>query len=85
VRYTKDGVACEVKARTAVLATPAPISRRIGVNLPADLREALSKIVGLQLQGVPVGRPREPMLALPPDGLARLEQALKTMNNTIGT
>ncbi|MBC3193395.1 FAD-dependent oxidoreductase [Pseudonocardia sp. C8] len=45
VRYSKDGVSHEVKARTAVLATPAPISHRLGVNLPDDLREALSKIV----------------------------------------
>jgi protoporphyrinogen/coproporphyrinogen III oxidase len=45
VRYTKDGVAQEVKARTAVLATPAPITRTVGVNLPTDLRDALSNIV----------------------------------------
>ncbi|MFC9553536.1 protoporphyrinogen/coproporphyrinogen oxidase [Rhodococcus sp. NPDC056960] len=45
VRYTKDGVDHEVKARTAVLATPASISHRLGVNLPDDLREALSKIL----------------------------------------
>lgn len=45
VRYTKGGVAQEIKARTAVLATPAPITHRLGVNLPADLREALSRIV----------------------------------------
>ncbi|MGK5115187.1 MULTISPECIES: protoporphyrinogen/coproporphyrinogen oxidase [unclassified Geodermatophilus] len=45
VRFTKDGAAQEIKARTAVLATPAPITHRMAVNLPADLREALSKIV----------------------------------------
>jgi protoporphyrinogen/coproporphyrinogen III oxidase len=45
VRYTKDGVDQEIKARTAILATPAPISHRVGVNLPADLREALSKML----------------------------------------
>lgn len=44
VRYTQDGVAHEVKARTAVLATPAPISHQVGVNLPADLRDALAKV-----------------------------------------
>jgi protoporphyrinogen/coproporphyrinogen III oxidase len=45
VRFTKDGAAQEIKARTAVLATPAPITHRMAVNLPADLREALSKIL----------------------------------------
>lgn len=44
VRYTKDGVAHEAKARTAVLATPAPITHRVAVNLRDDLREALSQI-----------------------------------------
>ncbi|MDN5915376.1 MAG: FAD-dependent oxidoreductase [Pseudonocardia sp.] len=45
VRYTQDGADHEVEARTVVLATPAPVSHRVGVDLPADVREALSKIV----------------------------------------
>ena len=45
VRYTKGVVAHEVKARTAILATPAPITHTVGVNLPTDRREALSKVV----------------------------------------
>lgn len=45
VRYREDGQDHEVTARTAVLATPAPITRRLGVDLPADLREALGRIV----------------------------------------
>jgi oxygen-dependent protoporphyrinogen oxidase len=44
VRYTQNGVAHEVKARTAVMATPAPITHRVAVNLRDDLRDALSKI-----------------------------------------
>lgn len=44
VRYRKDGVDHEVKARTAVMATPAPISHRIGVDLRPSLRDALSKV-----------------------------------------
>ena len=45
VSYTKDGVDHEIKARTAVMATPAPITHRLAVNLPAELRDALSKIL----------------------------------------
>ena len=37
---------------------------------------------GLQLQGLPVGSPREPMLETSPDGIATLEQALKRLNTT---
>lgn len=44
VRYTKDGAAYEVKARTAIMATPASISHRIGVNLSEELRGALAQI-----------------------------------------
>src|SRR5699024_6995752 len=44
VRYRHDGTDHEVAARTAVLATPAPVTRRIGVDLPTDLREALARI-----------------------------------------
>jgi protoporphyrinogen/coproporphyrinogen III oxidase len=45
VRFTKDGADQEIKARTAVLATPASITHRMAVNLPTDLRDALSKIL----------------------------------------
>lgn len=44
VRYRQAGVDQEVQGRTAVLATTADVSHRIGVNLPEDLREALSRI-----------------------------------------
>ncbi|WP_217874451.1 NAD(P)/FAD-dependent oxidoreductase [Gulosibacter sp. 10] len=44
VRYTKGGTAHELKARTVVMATPAPITHRVAVDLPEDLRDALSKI-----------------------------------------
>jgi oxygen-dependent protoporphyrinogen oxidase len=44
VRYRQDGVDKEVEARTVVLATTANVSHRIGVNLPGDLRDALSKV-----------------------------------------
>lgn len=44
IRYTREGTAHEVKARTAVLATPATVSRRIAVNLPAQTQEALSQV-----------------------------------------
>jgi len=45
VRYRQDGVENEVEARCAVLATPATVSHRIAVDLEADVREALSRIV----------------------------------------
>jgi protoporphyrinogen/coproporphyrinogen III oxidase len=45
VRYTQDGVDKEVEARYVVLATPATVSHKVAVDLPADLREALSAIV----------------------------------------
>ncbi|MFV0434919.1 MAG: protoporphyrinogen/coproporphyrinogen oxidase [Leucobacter sp.] len=44
VRYTQNGTSHEVSARTAVLATPAPITHRIAVDLPDELREALAQI-----------------------------------------
>lgn len=44
VRYEKDGVTHEETARTAVLATPAPITRKIGVDLRPELRDALSQV-----------------------------------------
>ncbi|MET7844764.1 NAD(P)/FAD-dependent oxidoreductase [Streptomyces sp. NPDC005356] len=44
VRYQQDGLDFEVEARTAVLATPAPVTHRIAPDLDTDLRDALSKI-----------------------------------------
>lgn len=44
VRYTQNGIDHEVEARTAVLATTADVSHRIGVNLPEELRDALGRI-----------------------------------------
>ncbi len=44
VRYTQGGVDHEVEARSVVLATTADVSHRIGVDLPADLRDALGQI-----------------------------------------
>lgn len=44
VRYTQDGVSHEVKARTAVMATPAPITNKVAVNIPSELSDALSQI-----------------------------------------
>ena len=45
VSYTQDGVSHQVQARTAIMATPADIAHRLGVNLPTELRDALSKIL----------------------------------------
>lgn len=44
VRYRQDGVDREVEARTVVLATTADVSNKIGVDLPEELRGALSQI-----------------------------------------
>ncbi len=44
VRYTRGGQDHEVTARTAVLATPAPITRKVAVNLRPELRDALGRI-----------------------------------------
>ncbi|MEA5455667.1 FAD-dependent oxidoreductase [Sinomonas sp. JGH33] len=44
VRYSQGGVDREVEARAVVLATTADVSHRIGVDLPEDLRGALSQI-----------------------------------------
>lgn len=44
VRYSQGGVDHEVEARTVVLATTADVSHRIGVDLPEELRGALSQI-----------------------------------------
>lgn len=45
VRYTQNGVAREEEARYAILATPAPITRKIAVDIDPKMREALEKIV----------------------------------------
>ncbi|UQN29589.1 flavin monoamine oxidase family protein [Brachybacterium kimchii] len=44
VRYSQDGVEREEEARTVVVATTADVTHRIGVDLPEDLRDALSRI-----------------------------------------
>lgn len=44
VRYRQAGIDHEIQARTVILATTADVSRRVGVNLPSDLRAALEKI-----------------------------------------
>lgn len=44
VRYRQNGADHEVEARAVVLATTANVSNRVGVDLPADLRDALSKV-----------------------------------------
>lgn len=44
VRYRRDGQEHEVRARTAVLATPATVTHKLAVNLPADTREALGQV-----------------------------------------
>ncbi|MDN6437956.1 MAG: FAD-dependent oxidoreductase [Corynebacterium nuruki] len=44
VRYLRDGAEHTVNARTAVMATPAPVTHRIGVDLRPSLRDALSKV-----------------------------------------
>lgn len=44
VRYKQNGAEKEATARYAILATTADVSRQIGVDLPADLREALGLI-----------------------------------------
>jgi oxygen-dependent protoporphyrinogen oxidase len=44
VTYRQGGVEREVMARTAVLATTADVSHRIGANLPDELRDALGRI-----------------------------------------
>lgn len=36
---------------------------------------------GMELRGVPVGPPREPLLGLPPEGLARLESAITRLSD----
>lgn len=45
VRYRRGDQDDEVEARTVVLATQAHVTRRIGVDLDRDLRDALARIV----------------------------------------
>lgn len=52
VRYRQDDTDHEVEARCVVLATPATVSHKIAVDLPPDVRDALSKIVyGVHVSG----------------------------------
>lgn len=44
VRYHQNGVDREIEARSVVLATTASVSRRVGVDLDQEVREALSQI-----------------------------------------
>ncbi|MFJ2619989.1 flavin monoamine oxidase family protein [Glutamicibacter sp. NPDC087344] len=44
VRYQQNGQTHEVEARTVILATTADVSHRVGVDLPENLRDALSQI-----------------------------------------
>lgn len=45
VRYSEEGADREVEGRYAVLATPATVTHRVAVDLDADVRDALGKIV----------------------------------------
>ena len=45
VRYREDGVEREIEAGYAILATPATVTQRIAINLDADVKAALSKVV----------------------------------------
>jgi oxygen-dependent protoporphyrinogen oxidase len=44
VRYTQNGVSHTVEARYAVLATPAPITKKIAVNIDPEISEALGQV-----------------------------------------
>jgi oxygen-dependent protoporphyrinogen oxidase len=44
VRYRHHGADHEVEARAVVLATPATVSHRVAVDLPADVRDALGAV-----------------------------------------
>ena len=62
VRYTQNGADHEVKARTAVIATPAPITHKMVVNLRPELRDALSQIVyGPHVAGAFLTNEQHPM------------------------
>jgi oxygen-dependent protoporphyrinogen oxidase len=45
IRYEQDGRAETLRARHCVLATPASVSLRLGVELPDDTRAALERVV----------------------------------------
>lgn len=45
VRYERGGDTHELRARHCVLATPAPVSLRLGVDLPSETRAALGQVV----------------------------------------
>lgn len=76
VRYTRGGVAHEVQARTAVMATPAPITHRAAVNLPEDLRDALSQVkYGPHVSGAFLTNETSPM---PYDGTYGIATANKS-------
>lgn len=76
VRYTQDGVSHEVKARAAVLATPAPITHRVAVNLDDDLRNALARIeYGPHVAGAFLTNETKPM---PYDGTYGIATANKS-------
>jgi protoporphyrinogen/coproporphyrinogen III oxidase len=45
VRYSQDGADHEVEARYVVMATPATVTHRVAVDLPADIRDALGSVV----------------------------------------
>lgn len=45
VKYRQDGIDREVEARYVVLATPATVAHKVAVDLPAETREALGKII----------------------------------------
>lgn len=62
VRYTQDGTDHEVKARTAVLATPASITNKVAVNLRPELRDALGQIkYGPHVAGAFLTNEQQPM------------------------
>jgi protoporphyrinogen/coproporphyrinogen III oxidase len=44
VRYERAGQSETLRARHCVLATPAPVSRRLGVDLPSETKDALERI-----------------------------------------
>lgn len=45
VRYRQGGADHEVEGRYVILATPATVSHRVAVDLPAEVREALGAVV----------------------------------------
>ncbi|WP_048556179.1 protoporphyrinogen/coproporphyrinogen oxidase [Nostocoides japonicum] len=44
VRYVKDGADHEIEARAVILATTPSVSRRLGVDLDGDVRDALGEV-----------------------------------------